>query len=188
MSCYYNRSWLLFIMEPNKQYAHEDGFHPTDKKKRGRECGHVGPLLRCRWECEMVQLLWETVWWFLQRLNLRATLLPSKFLSQYRPSRQRNTCSQKIMSQMFRVANVWKQPNCPSADEWIRELWYILAVDSPAMKGGREVLMELQHRGALETCRSLKKPDTKGHAYDFFSQEMSRGGKPIETERRFVVA
>ena len=26
---------------------------------------------------------------------------------------------------LFTVARTWKQPKCPSADEWIRKLWYI---------------------------------------------------------------
>ena len=25
----------------------------------------------------------------------------------------------------FTIARTWKQPRCPSADEWIRKLWYI---------------------------------------------------------------
>ena len=26
---------------------------------------------------------------------------------------------------IFIIARTWKQPRCPSADEWIRKLWYI---------------------------------------------------------------
>ena len=26
---------------------------------------------------------------------------------------------------LFTIARAWKQPRCPSADEWIRKLWYI---------------------------------------------------------------
>ena len=26
---------------------------------------------------------------------------------------------------LFIIARTWKQPKCPSADEWIRMLWYI---------------------------------------------------------------
>lgn len=35
--------------------------------------GATGTLIRCWWECEMVQLYWKTVWWFLTKLNI---LLP----------------------------------------------------------------------------------------------------------------
>ena len=27
------------------------------------------------------------------------------------------------------IARTWKQPRCPSADEWIRKLWYIYTIE-----------------------------------------------------------
>ena len=30
---------------------------------------------------------------------------------------------------LFTIARTWKQPKCPSADEWIRKLWYIYTVE-----------------------------------------------------------
>ena len=30
---------------------------------------------------------------------------------------------------LFTIARIWKQPRCPSADEWIRKLWYIYTMD-----------------------------------------------------------
>ena len=30
---------------------------------------------------------------------------------------------------LFRRARAWKQPRCPSADKWIRKLWYMYTVD-----------------------------------------------------------
>ena len=30
---------------------------------------------------------------------------------------------------LFTIAKTWKQPRCPSADEWIRKLWYIYTMD-----------------------------------------------------------
>jgi len=30
---------------------------------------------------------------------------------------------------LFTIARTWKQPRCPSADEWIRKLWYIYMTD-----------------------------------------------------------
>ena len=29
----------------------------------------------------------------------------------------------------FTIARTWKQPRCPSADEWIRKLWYIYTME-----------------------------------------------------------
>ena len=30
-----------------------------------------------------------------------------------------------FIAALFTIARTWKQPRCPSADEWIRKLWYI---------------------------------------------------------------
>ena len=30
-----------------------------------------------------------------------------------------------FIAALFITARTWKQPRCPSADEWIRKLWYI---------------------------------------------------------------
>ena len=30
---------------------------------------------------------------------------------------------------LFTTARTWKQPRCPSADEWIRKLWYIYTLE-----------------------------------------------------------
>ena len=30
---------------------------------------------------------------------------------------------------LFIIARTWKQPRCPSADEWIRKLWYIYTME-----------------------------------------------------------
>ena len=30
-----------------------------------------------------------------------------------------------FIAALFVIARTWKQPRCPSADEWIRNLWYI---------------------------------------------------------------
>ena len=33
-----------------------------------------------------------------------------------------------FIAALFTIARIWKQPRCPSADEWIRKLWYIYKV------------------------------------------------------------
>ena len=30
-----------------------------------------------------------------------------------------------FIAPLFIIARTWKQPRCPSADEWIRKVWYI---------------------------------------------------------------
>ena len=37
---------------------------------------------------------------------------------------ERDTCTPMFIAALFIIARTWKQPRCPSADEWIRMLWY----------------------------------------------------------------
>ena len=34
-----------------------------------------------------------------------------------------------FIAELFIIARSWKQPKCPSTDEWIRKLWYIHTMD-----------------------------------------------------------
>ena len=38
-------------------------------------------------------------------------------------------CTPMFVAALFTVARTWKQPRCPSADEWIRKLWYIYIME-----------------------------------------------------------
>ena len=34
-----------------------------------------------------------------------------------------------FIAALFTIARTWKQPRCPSVDEWIRKLWYIYTME-----------------------------------------------------------
>ena len=42
---------------------------------------------------------------------------------------ERDTCTPMFIASLFTIARTWKQPRYPSADEWIRKLWYIYTMD-----------------------------------------------------------
>ena len=42
---------------------------------------------------------------------------------------ERDTCTPMFIAALFIIARTWKQPRCPSADEWIRKLWYIYTME-----------------------------------------------------------
>ena len=42
---------------------------------------------------------------------------------------ERDTGTPVFISALFIIARTWKQPRCPSADEWIRKLWYIYTME-----------------------------------------------------------
>ena len=40
-----------------------------------------------------------------------------------------DTCTAMFIAALFLIAKTWKQPRFPSADEWIRKLWYIYTIE-----------------------------------------------------------
>ena len=54
--------------------------------------------------------------------------MPQQFLFwAYTPRKPdlKDTCTPVYIAAVFIIARTWKQPRCPSADEWIGKLWYI---------------------------------------------------------------
>ena len=42
---------------------------------------------------------------------------------------ERDTCTPMFIAALFIIARTWKQPRCPSTEEWIRKLWYIYTME-----------------------------------------------------------
>ena len=38
-------------------------------------------------------------------------------------------CTPIFITALFIIARTWEQPRCPSADEWLRKLWYIYIME-----------------------------------------------------------
>ena len=79
-------------------------------------------------KCKLVQTLWRTVWRFLKKLEIELPYNPAIPLlgTHTEETRiERDTCTPIFISALFTIARTWKHPRCPSADEWMRELWYI---------------------------------------------------------------
>ena len=34
-----------------------------------------------------------------------------------------------FIAALFTIVKVWKQPKCPSVDEWIKKMWYIYTME-----------------------------------------------------------
>ena len=34
-----------------------------------------------------------------------------------------------FIAALFTIARTWKQPKCPSTEEWIKKLWYIYTME-----------------------------------------------------------
>ena len=52
----------------------------------------------------------------------------------------KTTYHPNVYSSQFTIAKYWKQPKCPSANEWIKNLWYIYTIEYHAAERKKELL------------------------------------------------
>ena len=45
-----------------------------------------------------------------------------------------------LIAAQFTIAKCWKQPKCPSANEWIQKLWYIYTMGFYAAERKKELI------------------------------------------------
>ena len=110
-----------------------------------RGFGEKGTLVHCWWECRLVQPLWKTVWNFLRKLKMELPFDPAIPLLGLYPKNpetaiQKNLCTPMFIAAQFTIAKYWKQPKCPSANEWIQKLWYIYTMEFYAAERMKELL------------------------------------------------
>ena len=42
---------------------------------------------------------------------------------------QKDTCTPMFIAALLTIDRTWKQPKCPSTDEWIKEMYYIYTME-----------------------------------------------------------
>ena len=88
---------------------------------------------------------WKTVWRFLKNLKIELPFDPAIALLGIYPKDtnvviQRGMCTQMFIAAMSTIAQLWKEPRCPSTDEWIKKMWYIYTMEYYAAIKRKEIL------------------------------------------------
>ena len=82
---------------------------------------------------------------FLRKLKMELSFDPAiPMLGLYpknpETSIQKNLCTPMFIATKFTIAKCWKQPRCPSVNEWIKKLWYIYTMEYYAAERKKELL------------------------------------------------
>jgi hypothetical protein len=79
------------------------------------------------------------------------------------PTGNKDTCSTIFIAALFIIARSWKQPRCPSTEEWIQKMWYIYTMEYYSAIKYNEFMkflgkwMELENIILSEVTQSQKK-------------------------------
>jgi hypothetical protein len=67
-----------------------------------------------------------------------------------------------FIAALFTIAKLWKQPRCPTTDEWIKKMWYLYTMEFYSAMKKNEILsfaskwMELEHIILSEISQAQK--------------------------------
>ena len=97
-------------------------------------CGIKGTLAHWWWECKLVQPLWETAWSFHKKLKIELPYDPAIplliiYLKKTKTLIQKDVWTPMFIIALFTIVKMWKQPNCPPTDEWIKKMWCIYTME-----------------------------------------------------------
>ena len=53
---------------------------------------------------------------------------------------QKNLCTPMFVAAQSTIVKYWKQPKCPSANEWLKQLWYIYTMEFYAAERKKELI------------------------------------------------
>jgi hypothetical protein len=121
----------------------------------------------------LLQPLWKKIWRVLKKVNLDLPFDPAVPLLGIYPKDcdtgyTRGTCTPMFIAALFTIAKLWKQPRCPTTDEWFKKMWYlytkefflamkkneILSFTNKWMELENIILSEVSQAQKAKTCMS----------------------------------
>ena len=84
-----------------------------------------------------------------------------------KPKLKKDTCIPLFIAALFTIARTWKQPRCPSTDEWIK-LWHIFTRDyysAIKRKAFESVLMSWMNLEPIIQSKVSQKEKDKYHIH-----------------------
>jgi hypothetical protein len=93
-----------------------------------------------------VRTLWKKIWRLLKNLNIDLAYDPEIPLLGVYPKEcntgySKGICTPMFIAMLFTIANFWKQPRCPTTDEWIKKICYLCTMEFYSALKKNEILL-----------------------------------------------
>ena len=92
----------------------------------------------------MIQALWTTVWRFLKKIKIELPYDPAIPLLGIYPEKiiiQKDICTPMFIAALFTIARTWKQPKCPSTDEWMKKMLHMYTMEYYSVIKRNEIVL-----------------------------------------------
>ena len=95
----------------------------STNNKGWQGCGEMRTPTHYWWDCKLMQAPWKTVWRFLQRSKIELPYDPAIPLLGIYPKKsrtliQKDICISMFITELFTIANLWKQAKYP-VNRWV---------------------------------------------------------------------
>ena len=85
------------------------------------------------------------------------------------PTGKKATCSIMFRAALFIITRIWKQPRCPSTEEWIQKMWYIYTMEYYSAIKNNEFMKVLDKWMDLEDVILSEVTQSQKNTYDMHS-------------------
>ena len=96
----------------------------------------------------------ENSWRFLKKLKIELPYGPAIPLLGIYPEKtiiQTESCTTMFTAALLTIARTWKQPKCPSTDEWTKKMWHMYTMEYFSAIKRSEIVLFLERWMDLES-------------------------------------
>jgi hypothetical protein len=78
------------------------------------------------------------------------------------PPSHKDACSTMFIAALFVIAKNWKQPRCPSVEEWVKKMWFIYTMEYCKAIKSKDIMQECCSRLTFSYFLHHRGPPTQG--------------------------
>ena len=155
--------------------------------------GEIETLVHCWWECKWCSHYGKQYGSSSKKLKIELPYDPAILLLDIYPermeSRDSDICTPMFIAALFTIAKRWKQPKCPSTNEWICKIWSIHTMESYSALERKEMLTPATTWMSLKDIMLCEISQSQKDKYCMTSLVWSmQSSKIMETESKMVIS